>query len=78
MRSGWIVNLIRQSRLEAKIDSKAGTVIMTNPHPSRVSSKICIRVPFFRSLFLGFHCILSLHWSAGPLHNYRFLVSFEK
>ncbi|GAQ82532.1 translation initiation factor 3 subunit E [Klebsormidium nitens] len=30
----WIVNLIRQSRLEAKIDSKAGTVIMTNPHPS--------------------------------------------
>ncbi|XWS43106.1 hypothetical protein CRYUN_Cryun16bG0073600 [Craigia yunnanensis] len=30
----WIVNLIRNSKLDAKIDSKAGTVIMEPNHPN--------------------------------------------
>lgn len=30
----WIVNLIRNARLDAKIDSKANHVIMGTPYPS--------------------------------------------
>jgi len=30
----WIVNLIRNARLDAKIDSKANTVIMGSQNPS--------------------------------------------
>lgn len=30
----WIVNLIRNARLDAKIDSKANTVIMGTQYPS--------------------------------------------
>jgi translation initiation factor 3 subunit E len=30
----WIVNLIRNARLDAKIDSKMGTVVMGTQHPN--------------------------------------------
>ena len=30
----WIVNLIRNSKLDAKIDSKTGTVVMEPNHPN--------------------------------------------
>ena len=30
----WIVNLIRSSKLDAKIDSQTGTVIMEPTHPN--------------------------------------------
>lgn len=30
----WIVNLIRTSKLDAKIDSKSGTVVMEPNHPN--------------------------------------------
>lgn len=30
----WIVNLIRSSKLDAKIDSQSGTVIMEPNHPN--------------------------------------------
>ncbi|XP_028053171.1 eukaryotic translation initiation factor 3 subunit E-like [Camellia sinensis] len=30
----WIVNLIRTSKLDAKIDTKSGTVIMEPNHPN--------------------------------------------
>lgn len=30
----WIVNLIRSSKLDAKIDSETGTVIMEPNHPN--------------------------------------------
>jgi translation initiation factor 3 subunit E len=30
----WIVNLIRNSKLDAKIDSESGTVIMEPNHPN--------------------------------------------
>eukprot|EP00245_Coleochaete_scutata_P003740 TRINITY_DN155_c1_g1_i1.p1 TRINITY_DN155_c1_g1~~TRINITY_DN155_c1_g1_i1.p1 ORF type:complete len:445 (+),score=113.80 TRINITY_DN155_c1_g1_i1:60-1337(+) len=30
----WVVNLIRNAKLDAKIDSKAGTVVMGTQHPS--------------------------------------------
>ncbi|KAH8506593.1 hypothetical protein H0E87_013412, partial [Populus deltoides] len=37
----WIVNLIRNSKLDAKIDSQSGTVIMEPNHPN-VSQINCI------------------------------------
>ncbi len=30
----WIVNLIRTARLDAKIDTKMGTVVMGTQHPN--------------------------------------------
>lgn len=30
----WIVNLIRTSKLDAKIDSESGTVVMEPNHPN--------------------------------------------
>lgn len=30
----WIVNLIRSSKLDARIDSKTGTVVMEPNHPN--------------------------------------------
>ncbi|CAL5351886.1 unnamed protein product [Camellia sinensis] len=38
----WIVNLIRTSKLDAKIDTKSGTVSMEPNHPNVMSSLLTI------------------------------------
>ncbi|KUI66032.1 Eukaryotic translation initiation factor 3 subunit E [Cytospora mali] len=50
----WIVNLIRDTRLDAKIDSKEGTVIMNHP-PSSVYQQVIERTKggFFRTQVLN-------------------------
>ncbi|KAK3348777.1 eIF3 subunit 6 N terminal domain-containing protein [Lasiosphaeria hispida] len=50
----WIVNLIRDTRLDAKIDSKEGTVVMNHP-PSSVYQQVIERTKggFFRTQVLS-------------------------
>ena len=50
----WIVNLIRDTRLDAQIDSKEGTVIMNHP-PSSVYQQVIERTKggFFRTQVLN-------------------------
>jgi translation initiation factor 3 subunit E len=43
----WIVNLIRNARLDAKIDSKMGTVVMGTQHPNM----------YVKFLFVQKYCI---------------------
>lgn len=50
----WIVNLIRDTRVDAKIDYKAGTVLMNHP-PVSVYQQVIERTKgmFFRTQVLG-------------------------
>lgn len=50
----WIVNLIRDTRVDAKIDYKAGTVIMNHP-PVSVYQQVIERTKggFFRTQVLS-------------------------
>lgn len=50
----WIVNLIRETRLDAKIDSKDGTVIMNHP-PNNVYQQVIEKTKggFFRTQVLN-------------------------
>lgn len=50
----WIVNLIRDTRLDAKIDHKAGTVMMYHP-PSSVYQQVIEKTKgaFFRTSVLS-------------------------
>ena len=50
----WIVNLIRDTRVDAKIDYKAGTVLMNHP-PQSVYQQVIERTKgaFFRTQVLG-------------------------
>lgn len=50
----WIVNLIRDTRVDAKIDYKAGTVIMNHP-PQSVYQQVIERTKggFFRTQVLS-------------------------
>lgn len=50
----WIVNLIRDTRVDAKIDYKAGTVIMNHP-PMSVYQQVIERTKggFFRTQVLS-------------------------
>lgn len=51
----WIVNLIRNTRVDAKIDYKAGTVIMNHP-PSSVYQQVIEKTKgaFFRTQVLRY------------------------
>ena len=50
----WIVNLIRDTRVDAKIDYKAGTVLMNHP-PQSVYQQVIERTKggFFRTQVLS-------------------------
>lgn len=50
----WIVNLIRDTRVDAKIDYKEGTVVMNHP-PSSVYQQVIERTKggFFRTQVLS-------------------------
>lgn len=50
----WIVNLIRETRLDAKIDSQDGTVIMNHP-PNNVYQQVIEKTKggFFRTQVLN-------------------------
>ena len=56
----WIVNLIRDTRVDAKIDYKAGTVLMNHP-PQSVYQQVIERTKggFFRTQVLRF--VLSIY-----------------
>ena len=55
----WIVNLIRDTRVDAKIDYKEGTVIMNHP-PQSVYQQVIEKTKgaFFRTQVLRFVSIL--------------------
>jgi translation initiation factor 3 subunit E len=63
----WIVNLIRDTRVDAKIDYKEGTVIMNHP-PQSVYQQVIEKTKgaFFRTQVLRY---------AHPLATY--LISFQ-
>ena len=52
----WIVNLIRDTRVDAKIDYKDGTVVMNHP-PQSVYQQVIERTKggFFRTQVLRYH-----------------------
>ena len=56
----WIVNLIRDTRVDAKIDYKAGTVLMNHP-PQSVYQQVIERTKggFFRTQVLRY--VISIH-----------------
>ena len=51
----WIVSLIRNARLDAKIDSKMGTVVMATQHPNMYVNSLVVKT----LLFVGIRFSLS-------------------
>lgn len=58
----WIVNLIRDTRVDAKIDYKEGTVIMNHP-PQSVYQQVIEKTKgaFFRTQVLRYVTLISMH-----------------
>ena len=66
----WIVNLIRDTRVDAKIDYKAGTVLMNHP-PQSVYQQVIERTKggFFRTQVLRY--VLSIYDKVAVLFYSR-------
>lgn len=69
----WIVNLIRDTRVDAKIDYKEGTVIMNHP-PQSVYQQVIEKTKgaFFRTQVLRFVRLLYPH--DRQVTNFNFLT----
>ena len=76
----WIVNLIRDTRVDAKIDYRDGTVVMNHP-PQSVYQQVIERTKggFFRTQVLRYNIRFSVtSLKASILANYSYSAAVAK